>query len=87
MGTSEALSELLGKKTRANLINGHVIEGTLQRADEIGALFAPDRLLKPTVAGPTEDQKPEESLPAYCFIPWSQIQMIIPAPGEAGEAP
>ncbi len=84
MGTSEALSDLLDKKTRVNLVNGDVIEGELRRADAIGALLAPDRRLTATVAGPTDAQKPEDGLPAYCFIPWSQIRMITPAPDETG---
>lgn len=72
----------MGKRMRTQLASGGVVEGKLLRADEIGGLFEMDALAQATPTGPIEAEVSEDGTQAYCFIPWTEVKMMIPFPGE-----
>ena len=82
MTSSEILAGWRDKNIRTELSSEGAIEGKLLQVDAIGVLFELKKVSRETFAGPVEVEASEESTPAYCFIPWSQIRMMIPLPGE-----
>jgi hypothetical protein len=79
---SEILDGWRDKKIKTDLAGGGTVEGVLVRSDEIGVLLLLEKLTYATPVGSIEAEAHEEGIPAYCFIPWSQIKVIIPFPGE-----
>jgi hypothetical protein len=82
MTSSEILAGWQNKKIRTELSSGGSVEGKLLRADAVGGLFELDKLSHATPAGPIEVEASEDTIPAYCFIPWTQVKMMIPFPDE-----
>lgn len=82
MADSEILAEWVNKRVMVLLQNtGHVI-GELVRIDALGGLFEVLEYSPNASTGLPPLGKTEYSRPMYSFIPWTQIEMIVPSPGE-----
>jgi hypothetical protein len=81
VGGSEILEGWEGRRIKVSLASGGSLEGELVRSDAVGVLFSIERLTRGTPVGEVAAEVGEEATTAYCFLPWAQIQMMIPFPG------
>jgi hypothetical protein len=80
---SEILEEWQGKRVSMQLARGGLLRGEVMRSDTVGVLLAVEHRSDPTPGGGRVAVEPDEgSLPLFSFVPWAQIEMVIPFPGE-----
>jgi hypothetical protein len=76
---SEILEEWRGKQVRVLLASEGHLEGEVMRSDAVGVLLALEKLAP---GGEQEFTPQEGSIPMFGFVPWSQIEIVVPFPGE-----
>jgi hypothetical protein len=81
---SEILEEWKGKRVSMKLAGrGSHFRGELVRSDAVGVLLAVEENLERTTEGGWVGlEANENSIPLFSFVPWAQIEMVIPQPGE-----
>ena len=83
VGASEILEEWQGKRVSIKLPRGGLLRGELLRSDAVGMLLAVEQRPDPTPGGGRVAAGPDEDgPPLFSFVPWSQIEMVIPSPVE-----
>lgn len=84
MSGSEILEAWKGKRVSMKLAGrSALLRGELVRSDAVGVLFALEERLDRTAAGGWVGvEANEDSIPMFSFVPWAQIEMVIPHPGE-----
>lgn len=83
MSGSEILEEWKGKRASIQLARGGLLRGEVVRSDAVGVLFAlEERLDRTSEGGRVGMGANEDSSPMFSFVPWGQIEMVIPHPGE-----
>ncbi len=79
MSGSEIVGEWQGKRVRVLLATEGHLEGEVMRADAVGVMLALEKLVP---GGEVGFVAGEGSTPMFGFVPWSQIEIVIPFPGE-----
>ena len=84
MSGSEIVEEWKGKQvsikpaTRDRIFRGEVV-----RSDAVGLLLAVEFMADAIPGGERLGFEPDEhSHPLFLFLPWAQIEVVIPSPGE-----
>jgi hypothetical protein len=76
---AEIVEEWRGKRVRVLLATEGHLEGEVMRADAVGVMLALEKLAP---GGEVEFTAGEGSTPMFGFVPWSQIEIVVPFPGE-----
>ena len=79
MSGSEIVEGWQGKRVRVLLATEGDLEGEVMRTDAVGVMLAVEKLAP---GGAVEFTAVEGSTPMFGFVPWSQIEIMIPFPGE-----
>jgi hypothetical protein len=81
---SEILEEWKGKRVSMKLAGrSSIFRGEIIRSDAVGLLLAVEGNLERTTEGGWVGlEANEDSSPSFSFVPWAQIEMVIPQPGE-----
>jgi hypothetical protein len=82
---SEIVDEWKGKRVSVMVAGtGPLMRGEVVRTDGVGVLLATEEMLfSPTSERGAEGvEAHEDSVPMFCFVPWTQIEVLIPRPGE-----
>jgi hypothetical protein len=79
---SEIVEEWHGKKVSVQLAECGLLRGEEVRSDAVGLLLAVEHRSDPTAEGRVGIEPGEDSVPLFGFVPWAQIEMVIPFPGE-----
>ena len=79
MSGSEIVEEWRGKRVRVLLATEGHLEGEVVRSDAVGVLLALEKLAP---GGEVEFTAGEGSTPLFGFVPWPQIEILVPFPGE-----
>ena len=85
MSGSEIVDEWKGKQVSVMVRNAPTLRGEVVRTDAVGMLLATEELLfdvPPEVGGGKGMSANEDSIPMFCFVPWEQIEVLIPQPNE-----
>ena len=79
MSGAEIVEEWQGKRVRVLLATEGHLEGEVVRADAVGVMLALEKLAP---GGEVGFVAGEGSTPMFGFVPWPQIEIVVPFPGE-----
>jgi hypothetical protein len=81
---SEILEEWEGKRVSLKLAGrSSIFRGELVRTDAVGLLLAVEGTFERTTEGAWAGlEADEDSIPAFSFVLWGQIEQVIAQPGE-----
>lgn len=82
MADASVVEQWVGMTVSVQLAGVGAMEAKLLQADKIGAEFELIRFVVQTPEGPIEAERSVPGPQAYCFVPWGQIKMLTPLPGE-----
>jgi len=76
---SEIVGDWQGKRVRVLMATEGHLEGEVVRTDAVGVMLALEKLAP---GGEVRFNAEEGSTPMFGFVPWSQIEIVVPFPGE-----